>query len=96
MINLIGNAIKFTPRNGKIRIIFEKINLVCKSSLIDQNESGSHLNFLKIIIVDNGKGIKEQNKKNIFKLYANMIQENKKINFSGIGLGLSVSKMILN
>lgn len=72
-MNLIGNAIKFTQKYGKIRIIFEKINLIYKYSPNDSNEANNNQNFLKIIIVDNGKGIKDLNKKNLFKLYANMV-----------------------
>ena len=45
LLNLLSNAIKFTDRNGKIQLLVENL----------QN------NFLRISVVDNGKGIKYKN-----------------------------------
>jgi signal transduction histidine kinase len=51
LLNLVSNAIKFTPKEGKIVILVEKL----KSEQIEEND------MLRISIVDNGLGIKKKN-----------------------------------
>ena len=80
LLNLLSNAIKFTDRNGKIQLIVEKL----------EN------NFLRISVVDNGKGIKYKNQDKLFKMFGSFKDEKKKINTNGIGLGLVISKLIVN
>ena len=41
-------------------------------------------------------GIKDEDKGNIFKLFGSIKDEKNKINVGGIGLGLVISKMIVN
>lgn len=50
LLNLVTNAVKFTPRNGNIEIHVEK-----------ENQS-----FIKFNVVDNGLGIKDKDKKKLF------------------------------
>ncbi len=47
-------------------------------------------------MVDRGIGIKYQDKDKIFKLFSSIKDEKNKINVGGIGLGLVISKMIVN
>ena len=79
-MNLLSNAIKFTDRDGEITIIVEN----CP----DQ--------FLRLSVVDNGIGIKNKDKDKLFKLFGSIKDEKKKINTNGIGLGLVISKLIVN
>ena len=79
-LNLLSNAIKFTDRDGKITIIVEN----CP----DQ--------FLRLSVVDNGIGIKDKDQDKLFKLFGSIKDEEKKINTNGIGLGLVISKLIVN
>ena len=51
LLNLVSNAIKFTPKEGKIVILVEKL----KSEQIEEND------MLRISIADNGLGIKKKN-----------------------------------
>jgi len=51
-------------------------------------------------LADNGTGIKKENKNNLFKLLWSIKDEHNKINynkinFQGIGLGLVISKVII-
>lgn len=56
-----------------------------------------HLNDrLKFSVQDSGIGIKKKNHKKIFKMYNSIKNAKKKINTKGIGLGLVISKMIVN
>ena len=80
LLNGLSNAIKFTDRNGKIQLLVENL----------QN------NFLRISVVDNGKGIKYKNQDKLFKMFGSFKDEKRKINTNGIGLGLVISKLIVN
>lgn len=46
-------------------------------------------------VKDNGVGIKNEDKPKLFKLFGSIKDEKKKINIGGIGLGLVISKMIV-
>lgn len=79
LLNLLSNAIKFTDRHGKIQIIVENM----------EN------NFIRLSVVDNGKGIKVKNQDKLFKLFGSVKDEKRKVNTNGIGLGLVISKLIV-
>ena len=79
LLNLLSNAIKFTDRYGKIQVIVENM----------EN------NFIRLSVVDNGKGIKVKNQDKLFKLFGSFKDEKRKINTNGIGLGLVISKLIV-
>ena len=76
LINLIGNAIKFTDK-GKISI---KVKI--KNDVI------------KISVKDTGPGIREEDLKNLFKPFSQIIEPGK--NKEGSGLGLHLSKKLAN
>jgi len=76
LLNLIGNAIKFTDK-GKISI---KVKI--KNDLV------------KISVKDTGPGIREEDLKNLFKPFSQII-ESGKIK-EGSGLGLHLSKKLAN
>lgn len=73
--NLISNAIKFTHEGGKIELISE----------ITEND------FLKVIVKDNGVGIKNEKLKSIFNIDVNVSTKGTN-NESGTGLGLILCK----
>lgn len=77
--NLLSNALKFTPDNGKIKF---KITLV---------KSSTDEDILKFEVIDNGCGIKKENADKIFNAFE---QEDDSITkrYGGTGLGLSISK----
>ena len=49
--------------------------------------------YIQVSVSDNGIGIKKADKKKLFKLYGSI--KSKNINQKGIGLGLVISKMII-
>ncbi|MBT4937463.1 HAMP domain-containing histidine kinase [Candidatus Peregrinibacteria bacterium] len=82
-INLIGNAIKFTPNNGKIKI---------KTQIDNQNDE-----FITILfsIEDNGKGIDEEF---LDKIFTPFIQSSTRPIIpkeKGVGLGLTIVKNLV-
>lgn len=76
--NLISNAIKFTPKNGKIDIFTE---------LFKENDQ----NYIKLVVVDNGVGLNEENKLKLFKLSENITTTGTEKE-KGTGLGLIICK----
>ena len=74
LTNIINNAIKFTPDNGRI---------VIKADNADE--------MVKISIIDNGIGIKEENMGKIFDNFIQVDQSNSRI-YGGTGLGLAIAR----
>ena len=52
--------------------------------------------FLSISVVDNGIGIKKEDKGKIFKLFGLINDQDRSNNTQGIGLGLVISKLVVN
>ena len=77
---------KYTQRNGKILI---KIQYLYKQIKKDTD-------FLLISVTDNGEGIKRESKKNIFKLFGPDSKKHDNKEVKGIGLGLTISKLIVH
>jgi signal transduction histidine kinase/CBS domain-containing protein/ActR/RegA family two-component response regulator len=84
LINLLNNAVKFTPEGGSISLeaSFHKV-------LNDQER-----NYLRISVIDTGIGILS---KNIHKLFQPFIQIDSALNreYNGTGLGLALVKRIV-
>ena len=82
MVNLISNAIKFTPENGVIEVRVEKI------------DSDENLSRIKFSVKDSGIGVSDEQKENIFKAFSQEdISTNRK--FGGTGLGLTISSKLI-
>ncbi len=80
LLNLVGNAIKFTP-SGKIEIVVYKLDRVGKKTT------------LKFCIRDTGIGIGEEYQKKLFRPFS---QINSPVNNNeGTGLGLAISKRLV-
>jgi signal transduction histidine kinase len=80
--NLLTNAIKFTPENGKITLNAEKLD-----------DSGGEIT-LRIEVADSGIGISEEQQKRLFTSYHQADSSITK-DFGGTGLGLAISKRIV-
>lgn len=86
VLNIIGNAIKFTPEKGNI-----KIDL---STGEDPGMQGELQRFFEISISDTGMGINEKDLEHIFECFFQT--ETSKTNFSGgTGIGLHLSRSIV-
>ena len=63
------------------------------------SKAGVHLNTIEAItfeVYDTGIGISEQNQESLFKLFGKVMQKNKSINKEGIGLGLYITKNLVD
>jgi len=79
LINLIGNALKFTFTGG-----------VTISASVDPLREG----YVHFEVADTGTGIKEEDKKKLFKMYGRLDQPDPKMNTQGVGLGLEISNQL--
>jgi CheY-like chemotaxis protein/anti-sigma regulatory factor (Ser/Thr protein kinase) len=79
IINLMTNAIKFTPDNGKIQLNAEKLG-----------EKGDEVT-IKIEVVDSGIGISPEQQKKVFSAY-NQADHTITKQSDGSGMGLAISK----
>lgn len=78
--NLIGNAVKFTPKNGRILLS------------ISFNKRTEELLFS---VTDNGKGIAKDKQEKIFDAFKQEDSSTSR-EFGGTGLGLSISQKLTN
>jgi len=80
--NLMTNAIKFTPENGKVELNAEKLD--------EQNGEIT----IRVEVADSGIGISPEQQKKLFTSY-NQADSSITKNFGGTGLGLAISKQIV-
>ncbi len=80
--NLLSNAIKYTDK-GKI---------IIRASLLESVDSSFKI---KVEVIDNGIGIKEEDQRVLFNIFQQLDQESAK-QAKGTGLGLSISRNLLN
>jgi CheY-like chemotaxis protein len=88
LINLLNNAVKFTPKGGRVTLEVKQLlpNVVTSDRLSPQ--------YLQISITDTGIGISPEN---IQKLFQPFIQIDSALNrqYEGTGLGLALVKRIV-
>ncbi len=85
LLNLLGNAVKYTPEGGRIQLV------------IDEEESPKKDAYIRLHlrVKDNGIGIQEKVKSRIFESF--MREDNARIKKSeGAGLGLAITRYIVD
>ncbi|MCC6956867.1 MAG: GAF domain-containing protein [Anaerolineales bacterium] len=83
--NLVSNALKYTPENGKIVIGAERSNL-------PENEPGA-FEMIHLWVEDSGIGINEEDQRKIFQQYFRT-DESKEM-AAGTGLGLAITRSLV-
>jgi len=85
MINIVGNAIKFTPEGGRVQINAKLLNINHDSKKAD----------ILFIVKDTGIGISKDKLKTIFEPFKKLNTENT-FKYGGTGLGLAIVNKLLN
>ena len=105
--NLLSNAIKFTPDGGRIRLNAEGVNGSVSAAKSDQEKPskktlpalnqkhGSAQEFVRISVSDTGIGLQKKELECIFDPFY-QVESSASRNYQGTGLGLSLSKNIVN
>jgi len=83
IINLVGNAIKFTKSGGVIKIDIRVM------------ESSNNHTKVRFVVEDSGIGIPKEKQEQIFKPFSQADNSTSR-EFGGTGLGLSISKKLLS
>lgn len=93
ILNLVNNALKFTPENGKTTV---EVKLVTDfpgfSEIKDLYPVGQK--FVEVIVSDSGCGIKEEDLPKLFQKFQ-QLESGLGRHYRGIGLGLVISKELI-
>lgn len=83
-VNLVSNAIKFTPKDGKVSIHAERQGLTAPVPAAAPE-------FIEIRVADTGTGIPEEGAAKLFSKY----ERAHNTQYSGTGLGLAICKQVV-
>jgi PAS domain S-box-containing protein len=84
VVNLVGNAIKFTPDGGSIRV---------SGDLVREGGTGAPA-ALRVAVTDNGPGIAPEDQPKVFRRFTQLDMSATRPS-GGTGLGLSISKALV-
>ncbi len=85
LINLISNAVKYTPAKGRVLLGIKE----------EDSDKGQNITRLIFTVADTGIGISEEFKKNMYDTFARDIDT--RINtIQGAGLGLAITKQMVD
>ena len=85
LLNLVGNAVKFTPDSGRVTV---------QARLTERSEqpSGNAITFLEVSVRDTGVGVSPRDQEHIFEKFYQVedtLSERERV---GTGLGLAISR----
>jgi signal transduction histidine kinase/ActR/RegA family two-component response regulator len=83
LLNVLSNAVKYTPDGGKITVVTEE----------SEGNDASHIRC-RFIIADTGIGMSEGYQKYLFEAFAQEDSSNARTQYKGSGLGLAIVKQL--
>ncbi|WP_020406443.1 PAS domain S-box protein [Hahella ganghwensis] len=91
LLNLLGNAIKFSRGTGRHGEVWVKLELLSKDTQrVEENEAEE----IQITIEDNGIGMTDQQISNLFRPFSQADSSTTR-NYGGTGLGLTITKSFI-
>ena len=91
--NLLSNSLKFSKKGGLIKIVVEQY---ASTELTNEFKVNPEVkNYLKIAVIDNGKGISAGNLPHIFDRYVKYANQESKPDYSSSGIGLNFIKRLI-
>jgi signal transduction histidine kinase len=94
LINLIQNAVKYSPRGGEIEVIVRIVSKEVELRDIYGNTPHLKLPSQIVCVIDHGIGIPEKDLKRVFERFYRVNNETTN-STPGSGLGLYISKLII-
>jgi PAS domain S-box-containing protein len=88
LINILNNAVKFTPKGGRITLE------VTRQKLTPEGEMRLQQDFIRIAVIDTGIGIAPEFLKKLFQPFV-QIDSSLNRQYQGTGLGLSLVKKLV-
>ena len=88
--NLVGNSLKFTKENPKIKISWRGLSGVKVKEQFPTADSAKE--YIRLQFADNGIGFEQQYAERIFAIFQRL---NNRDEFAGTGIGLALSKKII-
>ena len=91
-----SNALKFTRPGGRVEIKCKLIESEHDLEFLNHLESfrASKHGMIQVTVSDTGIGIQDKDKDKLFELFG-FLESSKAVNTKGIGLGLHISKKII-
>ncbi|MCH1557204.1 MAG: response regulator [Pseudomonadales bacterium] len=83
LVNLVGNAIKFSPLNAEIIVRIEQVGVASEDQCV-----------LRLSVIDQGIGLSPEAKENIFADFAQAEKSTSRI-YGGTGLGLAICRRLV-
>lgn len=94
--NLMGNAMKYTPEGGAVKLSLDVVNGTEASQLFPLSGEDSDCQYLKICVSDTGDGIPVEQREKIFERYY-QLENQRQGNYSfGTGIGLYYVRRLVN
>ncbi len=84
LMNIVGNAVKFTPKGGSVTV---RVDTITKSL------RGREKSFARIAVSDTGPGIDPKQRKMVFEKFQQLDNAREK---GGLGLGMSIAKSLID
>jgi signal transduction histidine kinase len=82
LMNLVGNAIKFTPRGGQVTI---------RARFLEERRRDAVCDYILLSVIDTGEGLGPEEAPYVFDAYWQASNGKRKV---GTGLGLAIVKRI--
>ena len=92
LFNLLGNAVKFSPVDGIIKLSMEMVTEHSNDEGVIK--SCEERKMIRFVVEDNGKGIDEADLKRIFQPFQQASSNAENV-YGGTGLGLSITQKIV-
>jgi two-component system sensor histidine kinase GlrK len=98
IVNLVGNAVKFSPKKGIVRVRAEAIRKAPEAMPLNLSNlvlnPGDKKYYGLVTVTDSGTGVLDSEKEKIFEKFY-QVKEGKRIAGQGVGLGLAISRNIV-